>query len=72
MLMEMLNTTKIVLAWELVEQGIARTHIAEKLQVNRDAVKPCIHSIERVGLVALLDAYTNAKRVHVQKDKLMP
>lgn len=60
--MEMLNTTKIVLVWELFEQGVPKSHIAEKLEVNRDTVRLWIGGIERLGLVAFLDAYTNAKK----------
>ncbi len=60
--MEMLNTTKIVLAWKLFEQGVAKTHIAEKLEVNRDTIRVWMRGIAKVGLVAFLDAYTNAKK----------
>jgi hypothetical protein len=61
--MEMLNTTKIVLAWELGEQGVPKVRIAEILSVNRDTVRLWIQGIEKVGLVTFLDAYTNAKKV---------
>lgn len=60
--MDMLNTTKIVLVWELYEQGIAKTHIAERVEVNRDTVRLWIQGVEKVGLVAFLDEYIKAKK----------
>lgn len=58
----MLNTTKIVLAWELFEQGMPKLHIAEKLQVNRDTIRLWMQGIGKMGLVAFLDTYANAKK----------
>ena len=68
------NITKIVLAWELVEQGVPKTHIAERLEVNRDTIRVWIHGIQALGLQAFLDSYANAKkgeRVGRQVDPLL-
>ena len=55
--------TKIILAWELFEKGLPKTHIAERLQINRDTVRLWIQGIAAVGLVAFLDEYSKAKKV---------
>lgn len=68
----MLNITKIVLAFELLEQGIPKVHIAEKLQINRDTVRLWIAGIERLGLQGFLDAYTNAKKGKRVKRQIDP
>lgn len=60
--MEVLNLTKITLAWELFEQGIPKTHIAKQLELNRETIHLWIRSIQKEGLLAFLDSYTNAKR----------
>lgn len=39
-----------------------KLHIAERLQVNRDTVRLWVQGIEKVGLIAFLDTYTNAKK----------
>ena len=61
-MMEVIQTTKIILAWELFEQGLPKTDIAERLQINRDTVRLWIQGITTMGLVAFLDAYANAKK----------
>ena len=60
--MEVLQTTKIILAWELFEQGLSKTHIAERLQINRDTVRLWVQGIAAMGLAAFLDRYTKAKK----------
>lgn len=36
--MDVLNLTKITLAWELYKQGIPQLHIAKQLQIDRVTV----------------------------------
>lgn len=60
--MDMLNITKITLAWELYEAEVAKTHIADRLQVNRDTIRLWIKGILNLGLVGFLDSYTEAKK----------
>jgi len=43
--MEVIQTTKIILAWELFEQGLPKTHIAERLRINRDTVRLWVQAI---------------------------
>lgn len=60
--MEVLNTTKIVLAWELFEEGVPQTHIADRLEVNRDTVRLWVKGIKEAGLGVYLGQYQNAKK----------
>ena len=36
--MDVLQTTKIILAWELFEQGLLKSHIAKQLGIHRETV----------------------------------
>jgi transposase len=47
--MEMRQMTKIILAHELLEQGISKTRIAERLQVSRRTVIRWAQAIEQYG-----------------------
>ena len=60
--MEVLNTTKITIAWELFEAGVAKRHIASKLGVHWETVGIWIQEIKDNGLLGFLDTYTNAKK----------
>lgn len=60
--MKVTQVTKIILAWELFEQGVPKTHIAEKLQVDRDTIRLWMQGIASMGLTLFLDTYTNAKK----------
>ena len=60
--MDVLNITKITLAWELYEAGVAKTHIAARLSVNRDTIRLWVQGIENVGLTTYLDSYVRAKQ----------
>jgi len=61
--MEVRQTTKIILVWELFEQGVPKGQIAQKLQINRDTVRLWVQGIGRMGLVTFLDVYDKAKKV---------
>lgn len=58
----MQKTTKVVLCWELYEAGVAQTHIAKRLGVNRDTVRVWIGGIRQAGLEGFLNQYINAKK----------
>lgn len=60
--MDVQQTTKIVLAWELFEVKMPKVHIAEKLGVNRDTIRLWIQGIEKEGLQGFLSLYMNAKK----------
>lgn len=44
--MDVQQLTKITLAWELYEQDIPQTHIADKLGINRDTVRLWVKGIK--------------------------
>ena len=67
--MDVLNLTKITLAWELYEQDIPKSHIAQRLGINRETVHLWIKSILEFGLEDFLERYTNAKKSERRKRK---
>lgn len=68
--MDVLNLTKITMAWELFEQGVAKTHIASKLQINRETTHLWIKGIQEYGLLEFLERYSNSKKGERSKRKL--
>lgn len=68
--MEVLNLTKITIAWELFEQGIPKAHIAKQLELNRETIHLWIAGIQGEGLLTFLESYTNAKRGERRKRKI--
>lgn len=60
--MEVLNKTKIILCKELLEANIPKTHIADKLEVNRDTIRLWSQGINNLGLTEFLNKYELAKR----------
>lgn len=70
--MDMLNETLITLCEELYEQGIPKSHIAEKLGKNRETIHIWIRGIEQYGLIKFLDSYRQAKKGERAKRKANP
>src|SRR3989344_8797191 len=68
--MDVLNLTKITIAWEMYESGVPKAHIASKLAVNRETVHLWIKEIIEVGLLEFLDQYTQAKKGERSKRKI--
>ncbi|MDP3758392.1 MAG: integrase core domain-containing protein [Candidatus Daviesbacteria bacterium] len=60
--MDVLNITKITLAWELFEAGVPKSHIASRLGMQRETVHLWIKGILEYGLVGFLDRYSKAKK----------
>ena len=60
--MEVLNTTKITMAWELLEAGVPKGHIAKRLGIHRETVGVWTRGIKDHSLLGFLDIYTNAKK----------
>ena len=60
--MEVLNKTKIILCQELLEASVPKTHIADRLEVNRDTIRLWSKGIKELGLTAFLDKYELAKK----------
>ncbi len=72
--MEVLNKTKIILCKELLDAGVPKTHIADRLGVNRDTVRLWSKSVNELGLTLFLDKYEVAKkgpRVKRQVDPIL-
>lgn len=67
--MDVNQLTKIIIAWEMYEVGVPKTHIAGKLGLNRDTIRLWIKDIQDLGLPNFLDSYTNAKRGERTKRK---
>lgn len=70
--MEVLNTTKITMAWELFEAKIPKRHIAKKLGVHWETVGKWIQGVEKYGLLKFLDIYSNAKKGERVKRQVDP
>lgn len=69
--MDMLNITKITLAWELFQQQVPQLHIAKQLQVDRVTVYRWIQGIQQTGdLEVFLDQYLSAKKGERAKRKV--
>ena len=62
--MEVKQTAKIVLAWELFEERVPKGHIAERLDVHRETVREWISGIANnaQGLLGFLQDYEQAKK----------
>lgn len=60
--MEVLNKTKIILCKELLEANVPKTHIAEKLEVDRDTIRLWSQGINNLGLIEFLNKYELAKK----------
>jgi transposase len=70
--MDMENSTLITLCWELYEQGIPKSHIAERLNKHRETIHIWIQSIERYGLLSFLNKYEQAKKGERKKRQVDP
>ena len=58
----MQQLTKIILAWELFESGVPKTHIANQLDLNRDTIRLWVKAIQLQGLDSFLDSFSRAKK----------
>lgn len=68
--MEVNQITKITLAWELFENEVPKSHIADKLQVNRETVRIWVSEIEKLGLNSFIEKYLNCKKGEREKRKI--
>lgn len=60
--MDVLNKTKIILCKELLDAGVPKVHIADKLEVDRDTVRLWSHNIKNLGLTEFLNKYELSKK----------
>jgi len=70
--MDMTNETLIVLCWELYEQGLPKSRIAQRLGKHRETVHLWIKGITRTGLLGFLDQYRQAKKGERKKRQVDP
>lgn len=70
--MEVKQTAKIILCWDLFEQGMQKGHIAQKLCIHRETVREWIQRIEdnQEGLLGFLEQYEHAKKGERAKRKI--
>ena len=68
----MKQTTKIILAWELSEQQVPKSHIAKRLEVHRDTIYEWLGGIQNhpQGLTGFLKEYESAKKGSRAKRKV--
>lgn len=70
--MDVLNKTKIILVKELLDAGVPKTHIADRLEVNRDTVRLWSKGIKELGLSGFLEQYSSAKKGQRSKRQVDP
>jgi len=70
--MDMQNSTLITLCWELHQQGVPKSHIAQQLNKNRETIHIWIKGIMRYGLLRFLDRYGLAKKGERTKRQVSP
>jgi hypothetical protein len=70
--MDMKQQTKIVLAWELFEQGLPKSRIAHQLNVHRETIGLWIKGITQSGLELFLSQYEKAKKGERKKRQIDP
>lgn len=58
----MTNETLITLCWELHDQGIPKSRIAQRIGKNRETIHLWVKGIEKDGLLGFLDKYRQAKQ----------
>lgn len=68
--MDVQQTTKIILCFELFSSGLAQTHIASQLGLNRDTVRLWLGGIKEFGLNGFLERYLNCKKGERTKRKV--
>lgn len=70
--MEVKQMTKIILVWELFEQGVPKTHIANQVGVHQETVGEWIKGIvqHKNGLLGFSEDYERAKKGERKKRKV--
>ena len=70
--MDMTNEALIVLCWELYEQGMAKSRIAQRLGKHRETIHLWIRGIKELGLLGFLDKYKLAKKGERRRRQVDP
>lgn len=67
---EVKQLTKIVLAWELFERCVPKSHIARQLEIHRETVHLWICGIQKNGLDGFIHLHEQAKKGDRMKRKI--
>ncbi len=70
--MDMLSETLITLCWELYEQGVPKSHIAQRLDKHRETIHLWINRVQKYGLTNFLDRYRQAKKGERKRRQIDP
>ncbi len=70
--MDMTNETLVVLCWELYEQEVPKSRIAQRLGKHRETIHLWIKGITRTGLTGFLNGYEQAKKGERKKRQVDP
>jgi transposase InsO family protein len=70
--MDMTNETLIILCWELYEQGVPKSRIAQRLEKHRETVHLWITGIKELGLLVFMDKYKLAKKGERKRRQVNP
>jgi len=70
--MDMTNETLIVLCWELYEQGVPKSRIAQRLGKHRETIHLWIKGVKGASLLGFLDKYRQAKKGERKKRQVGP
>jgi len=70
--MDMTNETLIILCWELYEQGMPKSRIAQRLEKHRETIHLWITGIKELGLLGFLDKYKLAKKGERKRRQVDP
>ena len=70
--MDMSNLTLITLAWELYQQGMPKSHIAQRLGKHRETIHLWLKGIAEQGLLPFLERYQQAKKQPRAKRQVDP
>ena len=60
--MDMTNETLITVSWELYQQGMPKSRIAQRLGKHRETIHLWVTGIKGLGLLGFLDKYQQAKK----------
>ena len=70
--MDMTNETLITLCWELHEQCIPMTHIAQRMGKHRETISIWIHVRKTHGLLEFLNSYAQAQKGERKRRQVDP
>lgn len=68
--MEVNQITKITLAWELLGNGVPKSHIANRLVLNRETVHIWAKGVKEIGLIGFIERYSSSKKGKRAKRKV--